>query len=113
MDEFCNQLLQERNTIQSDYLRTERMLKVWQEGRADLLEMRKKLDNPDDKGLFSLNFAMSHKGLVTGQVAKSIKMVCEKFNDTLEIVAPEAEVEQIVAEGVKKGIDIADDLLDL
>jgi hypothetical protein len=99
----CAKIISYRNNqLENDFRRAERHLKLDQEGKKDLLKMRRDLLN-DTK------YVTSHGALITGQLAGSIKLICEKFNDTLEFVVPEGKG---ISYSIKKGLDVTSDIID-
>jgi hypothetical protein len=103
MENDCSKIISYRyNQLDNDFRKGERHLNLDREAKNDLLKMRKDL-------LDSTKYATSHGALVTGQIAASIKLICEKFNDTLEFVVPEGKG---ISYTIKKGLDITSDVVD-
>lgn len=106
----CAKLIAYRNNqLENDFRRAERHLKLDREAKEDFYKMKNDLMDSRAGGIFSMKFVISPNGLATGQIAGSIKMMCEKVNDVLEFVVPEGKGG---AYAVKKGVDYAGDVIE-
>jgi hypothetical protein len=97
------------NQLENDFRKAEKRLKLDREAKEDLYKIKKDLLNSSDGGVFSMNFVISRNGLVTAQLAGSLKMICEKLNDVLGFALPEAKGG---AYAVKKVVDYTGYLID-
>jgi hypothetical protein len=111
MNPDCARVIAYRNNqLENDFRSAERHLKLDRESIDYFYKIKSEMLNSRDGGIFSLNFVMSKGGLATAQAAGAIKLICEKFNDTLEFVVPEGKG---AAYAVKKWVDISGEIVDI
>lgn len=112
MEDICSKINSYRyGRLENEFRKAEGLLKLNQDMKNDLLKMRKDLLDSNDGGIgiYSLRFATSKGALATGEIAACLKLICEKFNDTLEFIVPEEEGAAFM---IKQGLDIAGDVID-